>query len=180
MTERRYRLAVDIGGTFVDAISYDEQTGEIAVRKAPTTPAAPADGVITATRATNASLEEASVYTHGTTLGLNAILERKGAVTGIITNAGFRDIFEIARGDLPQGSMYDFQYRRPELLVKRRHTVGVPGRIGPPGQGGDRTRPSGGDRGRSHAVRAGASSRWLSAFCTPMRTSNTRRPPRAS
>ena len=129
MTERRYRLAVDIGGTFVDAISYDEQTGEIAVRKAPTTPAAPADGVITATRATNASLEEASVYTHGTTLGLNAILERKGAVTGIITNAGFRDIFEIARGDLPQGSMYDFQYRRPELLVKRRHTVGVPGRI---------------------------------------------------
>ena len=85
--------------------------------------------MLTATRATDASLEEASVYTHGTTLGLNAILERKGSVTGIITNAGFRDIFEIARGDLPRGSMYDFRYRRPELLVKRRHTVGVPGRI---------------------------------------------------
>ncbi|MDE0189645.1 MAG: hypothetical protein OXN80_11125, partial [bacterium] len=68
MTERKYRLAVDIGGTFVDAISYDEQSGEITVRKAPTTPATPADGVITATRATGASLEEASVYTHGTTL----------------------------------------------------------------------------------------------------------------
>jgi N-methylhydantoinase A len=129
MTERRYRLAVDIGGTFVDAIAYDEQSGKITVRKSPTTPAAPADGVITATRATGASLEEASVYTHGTTLGLNAILERKGSVTGIVTNAGFRDIFEIARGDLPRGSMYDFRYRRPELLVKRRHTVGVPGRI---------------------------------------------------
>ena len=129
MTERRYRLAVDIGGTFVDAIAYDEQSGKITVRKSPTTPAAPADGVITATRATRASLEEASVYTHGTTLGLNAILERRGSVTGIITNAGFRDIFEIARGDLPRGSMYDFRYRRPELLVKRRHTVGVPGRI---------------------------------------------------
>ena len=129
MTERKYRLAVDIGGTFVDAIAYDEQSGKITVRKAPTTPAAPADGVITATRATKASLEGASVYTHGTTLGLNAILERKGAVTGIITNAGFRDIFEIARGDLPSGSKYDFQYKRPELLVKRRHTVGVPGRI---------------------------------------------------
>ncbi len=129
MTERRYRLAVDIGGTFVDAIAYDEQSGKITVRKSPTTPAAPADGVITATRATGASLEEASVYTHGTTLGLNAILERRGSVTGIITNAGFRDIFEIARGDLPRGSMYDFRYRRPELLVKRRHTVGVPGRI---------------------------------------------------
>ncbi|MDE0233476.1 MAG: hydantoinase/oxoprolinase family protein, partial [bacterium] len=71
MTERKYRLAVDIGGTFVDAISYNEQSGEITVRKAPTTPAAPADGVITATQATEASLEEASVYTHGTTLGLN-------------------------------------------------------------------------------------------------------------
>jgi len=50
-------------------------------------------------------------------------------VTGIITNAGFRDIFEIARGDLPRGSMYDFRYVRPPLLVRRRHTVGVPGRI---------------------------------------------------
>ena len=129
MAERRYRLAVDIGGTFVDAIAYDEQSGETTVRKSPTTPAAPADGVITATRAVGAPLDEASVYTHGTTLGLNAILERKGSVTGIITNAGFRDIFEIARGDLPRGSMYDFQYRRPPLLVRRRHTVGVPGRI---------------------------------------------------
>ena len=99
------------------------------MRKSPTTPASPADGVIEATRATNVSLEEASVYTHGTTLGLNAILERKGSVTGIITNEGFRDIFEIARGDLPRGSMYDFRYQRPPLLVKRRHTVGVPGRI---------------------------------------------------
>ncbi|MDE0709648.1 MAG: hydantoinase/oxoprolinase family protein [bacterium] len=129
MTARKYRLGVDIGGTFVDAIAYDEQAGKITVRKSPTTPAAPADGVITATRATGATLEDASVYTHGTTLGLNAVLERKGSVTGIITNAGFRDIFEIARGDLPRGSMYDFRYRRPELLVKRRHTVGVPGRI---------------------------------------------------
>ncbi len=129
MAERRYRLAVDIGGTFVDAIAYDEQSGETTVRKSPTTPAAPADGVITATRAVGAPLDEASVYTHGTTLGLNAILERKGSVTGIITNAGFRDIFEIARGDLPRGSMYDFQYQRPPLLVRRRHTVGVPGRI---------------------------------------------------
>lgn len=129
MTERKYRMAVDIGGTFVDAVSYDEQSGEITVNKAPTTPAAPAEGVMTATRAADAPLEEASVYIHGTTLGLNAVLERKGAVTGIITNAGFTDIFEIARGDLPRPSMYDFQYQRPEMLVRRRHTEGVRGRI---------------------------------------------------
>ncbi len=129
MNERRYRLAVDIGGTFVDAVAYDERTGRITVRKAPTTPANPAEGVITATGSTGVALDQASVYTHGTTLGLNAILERKGSVTGIVTNAGFRDIFEIARGDLPRGSMYDFQYVRPPLLVRRRHTVGVPGRI---------------------------------------------------
>ncbi len=129
MTERRYRLAVDIGGTFVDAVAFDERSGEVVVRKSPTTPAVPADGVVAATHATDVPMDRVSVYTHGTTLGLNAILERKGSVTGIITNAGFMDIFEIARGDLPRGSMYDFQYQRPPALVKRRHTVGVPGRI---------------------------------------------------
>ena len=133
-TRHRYRLAVDIGGTFVDAIAYHDQTGEMIVRKSPTTPGTPADGVMAATAATGVSLEEASIYTHGTTLGLNAILERKGSVTGIITNLGFRDIFEIARGDLPRPSMYDFQYLRPRLLVQRRHTVGVGGRINHQGQ----------------------------------------------
>ncbi|MYD03913.1 MAG: hydantoinase/oxoprolinase family protein [Acidimicrobiia bacterium] len=133
-TRRRYRLAVDIGGTFVDAIAYHDQTGEMIVRKSPTTPGTPADGVMAATSATGVPLEEASIYTHGTTLGLNAILERKGSVTGIITNKGFRDIFEIARGDLPRPSMYDFQYQRPRLLVQRRHTVGVGGRIDHLGQ----------------------------------------------
>ena len=66
---------------------------------------------------------------HGTTLGLNAILERKGACTGIITNEGFRDLFEIGRADVPREHMYDFAYQRPAPLVKRRHRIGVRGRI---------------------------------------------------
>ena len=66
---------------------------------------------------------------HGTTLGLNAVLERRGALTGIITNKGFRDIFLIGRGKRPDAHMYDFQYARPEPLVKRRRIAGVTWRL---------------------------------------------------
>jgi len=61
MKERRYRLAVDIGGTFVDAVAYDERSGKITVRKSPTTPTSPAEGVITATESTGVALDQASV-----------------------------------------------------------------------------------------------------------------------
>lgn len=120
---------MDIGGTFVDAIEFDRQMGAVRLAKAPTTPARPADGVIDAVRRLGTPPQEIGVLVHGTTLGLNAILERKGACTGIITNEGFRDLFEIGRADVPREHMYDFAYQRPAPLVKRRHRIGVPGRI---------------------------------------------------
>lgn len=126
---KRYRIAVDIGGTFVDAIAFDRVTGEVRLEKASTTPRQASQGVIEALSKLEIELSECDFFIHGTTLGLNAILERKGAVTGILTNEGFRDIFEIGRGDVPSDHMYDFRYERPPLLVKRRHTAGVPGRI---------------------------------------------------
>ncbi|HVW69767.1 MAG TPA: hydantoinase/oxoprolinase family protein [Steroidobacteraceae bacterium] len=125
----RYVVAVDIGGTFVDAIEFDQQTGNVRLAKAPTTPGRPADGVIEAVRRLGTPLRETGVIVHGTTLGLNAVIERKGARTGILTNEGFRDLFEIGRADVPREHMYDFAYQRPEPLVKRRHRLGVPGRI---------------------------------------------------
>jgi N-methylhydantoinase A len=121
----RLRLAVDIGGTFVDAMALDPRTGEIRFRKAATTPARPADGVLAAVGALGTDLSEAELFIHGTTLGLNAVLERRGEPTGIITNEGFRDIFLIGRGNVPPEHMYDFQYERPPSLVARRHTAGV-------------------------------------------------------
>ncbi|MDQ6527183.1 hydantoinase/oxoprolinase family protein [Nocardioides sp. LHD-245] len=129
MTARPYHLAVDIGGTFVDAMELDQRTGVVRFRKASTTPAAPWEGVLAAVEALGTDLAEAEVFIHGTTLGLNAVLERRGGATGIITNAGLRDIFLIGRGNLPDEQMYNFQYERPPSLVQRRHTAGVRGRL---------------------------------------------------
>jgi N-methylhydantoinase A len=125
----RTRLAVDIGGTFVDAIAYDEGTGELRLHKAPTTPDAPARGVLDAVGGLAGRLDDVEAFVHGTTLGLNAILQRRGADVGIITNAGFRDLLEIARANVPGQHMYDFAYAPPPPLVPRRHRTGVPGRI---------------------------------------------------
>ncbi len=129
MTRPPIRLAVDIGGTFVDAMELDTRTNRVRFRKASTTPARPADGVLAAIAALGTDLSEVELFIHGTTLGLNAVLERRGGRTGIITNEGFRDIFLIGRGNVPSDHMYDFQYQRPESLVQRRFTAGVRGRL---------------------------------------------------
>lgn len=129
MNDQPFRLAVDIGGTFVDAMELDRRTGEVRFRKASTTPAEPWKGVLDAIEALGTDLTQAELFIHGTTLGLNAVLERRGGATGIITNAGLRDIFLIGRGNVPDDRMYDFQYQRPPSLVQRRHTAGVTGRL---------------------------------------------------
>jgi N-methylhydantoinase A len=126
---RPLRVAVDIGGTFVDAVEFDERSGDVRIHKVPTTPRRPTEGVLAATHGLGSDLTRTRTYIHGTTLGLNAILERRGAPTGIITNAGFRDIFEVARGDVPVPSMYDFQYHPPPTIVPRRRALGVAGRM---------------------------------------------------
>ncbi|RIV32701.1 hydantoinase/oxoprolinase family protein [Micromonospora radicis] len=134
MTPRPIRLAVDIGGTFVDAMELDTRTNRVRFRKASTTPARPADGVLAAITALGTDLSEVELFIHGTTLGLNAVLERRGGRTGIITNEGFRDIFLLGRGNVPPQHMYDFQYQRPPSLVQRRFTAGVRGRLDHRGQ----------------------------------------------
>ncbi|TKK91544.1 hydantoinase/oxoprolinase family protein [Herbidospora galbida] len=129
MSDRTIRLAVDIGGTFVDAMELDSRTNRVRFRKASTTPARPWEGVLNAIEALGTDLSRVELFIHGTTLGLNAVLERRGGPTGIITNEGFRDVFLIGRGNVPPDHMYDFQYERPESLVRRRHTAGVRGRL---------------------------------------------------
>jgi N-methylhydantoinase A len=123
------RIAVDIGGTFVDAIAHDAGTGEIVAVKVPTTPWDPTVGVLDATRALGVPLEHVDYIVHGTTLALNAVLERKGVQTGIVTNEGFRDIYELGRGDVPIEHMYNLRYEQPRPLIRRRDTAGVRGRI---------------------------------------------------
>ena len=123
------KVAVDIGGTFVDAISYDTETAEISVHKVSTTPDEPARGVLEAVNGLVDRIDRIESFAHGTTLGLNAILQRNGADVGVITNEGFSDLLEIARAAIPASHMYDFSYARPAPLVPRRHRRGVPGRL---------------------------------------------------
>ncbi len=129
-----YSLGIDIGGTFADAILFDGDTGETRLEKAPTVPQNPSSGVLHAVDKLGVDLSEVGTIVHGTTLGLNAVLERRGARVGIITTEGFRDILELGRGDLPAAHMYDMHYRRPEPLVQRRRIAGVSERINVDGE----------------------------------------------
>ena len=129
MPDAPYQLSVDIGGTFVDAMELDQRTHQVRFRKASTTPDEPWRGVLDAVDALGTDLTQVGLFIHGTTLGLNAVLERRGGATGILTNEGMRDIFLIGRGNIPSSHMYDFTYDRPPPLVERRHTIGVRGRL---------------------------------------------------
>jgi len=123
------RLGVDVGGTFTDLIFYDDETGEIHVAKEPTTPAAPEEGVLSAIGAAVSAeeLDAAQYFLHGTTVGLNSLLTRTGAVVGLLATRGFRDILEIARGD--RAEPYNLFWRQPPPLVPRRLRLPVTERI---------------------------------------------------
>ena len=128
-SNKRFRVGVDTGGTFVDAVEFDEQTRKFKMAKSPTTPSDPTIGFLNALRKLGTPLDQTYLILHGTTLGVNAIIQMKGALTGIITNQGFKDIFEIGRGDVPPASMYDYNYLKPPRIVKRRDIAEIPGRI---------------------------------------------------
>lgn len=123
------RIGVDIGGTFTDLVYFDERTGETVEGKVPTVPSAPEEGVVNAIiqHVPKDIIEEAEFFLHGTTVGLNALLERRGAKVGLITTAGFRDVLEIRRGD--RAEMYNLFWKQTEPLVPRRLRLEVAGRI---------------------------------------------------
>src|SRR5262249_8296240 len=95
-------IGIDVGGTFTDVFALDEATGACTVGKVPTTRHDPAQGVLDGIRAVVADLGVVATVVHGTTVGTNALIERKGALTGLITTAGFRDVLEMRRRDRPQ------------------------------------------------------------------------------
>ena len=94
-------VGVDVGGTFTDLVLVDEVTGDVRVAKVPTTVANQATGVQAALAGAAAGAAELKVIVHGTTTATNALLERKGARTGLITTRGFRDVLELGRRTRP-------------------------------------------------------------------------------
>lgn len=110
------RVATDIGGTFTDLVFVDEQ-GEIGVAKSHTTPPNFEQGVLDVISVSGINTEQLETFIHGTTVIINALTERKGVKTGLITTKGFRDVLEIARGNRPD--LFNIQYKKPEPFVPR-------------------------------------------------------------
>jgi N-methylhydantoinase A len=130
-------IGVDIGGTFTDLVLCDTAAGSVAIHKVPSTPQDPSDSVMAGIRelcARNGVPPEAIEHVfHGTTIATNAVLEHKGARTGMVTTAGFRDVLHIARHQRPQhySIMQEVPWQdRP--LVRRRHRKVVEERLVPP------------------------------------------------
>ncbi|MEU0467162.1 hydantoinase/oxoprolinase family protein [Amycolatopsis sp. NPDC006131] len=116
------RIGVDTGGTFTDVCALDEQTGRLYVRKVSSTPDDPGRAIVTGVSQLldeigGRDLGDVGYFAHGTTVGTNALLTERGARTGLLTTAGFRDLLELGRGRRP--SLYDLQADKPAALVPR-------------------------------------------------------------
>ncbi|MBI3709077.1 MAG: hydantoinase/oxoprolinase family protein [Proteobacteria bacterium] len=130
-------IGVDVGGTFTDLVFCDTGADRVAVHKVPTTPDDPSQGVIAGIlglcKEQGVPAGDIDHVLHGTTIATNAVLEYKGARTGMVTNEGFRDVIHIARHQRPQhySIMQEVPWQnRP--LVKRRHRKVVRERLVPP------------------------------------------------
>lgn len=134
------RIGIDVGGTFTDIVLIDDKRKKIHYTKVLTVPKNPAQGVLNGIEKmlhmANANMADLDymVHGHGTTIGTNALIERKGAKTGLITTAGFRDVLEIGRIERPDEGLYDLTVDTPEPLVPRYLRVEVDERVGSKGQ----------------------------------------------
>ena len=117
------RVGIDVGGTFTDLTLFDEESGAITVTKAPSTPTEPSSGVnavITKAGVDNGRIRD---LVHGTTVGTNALLERKRTLPGLIATRGFSDVVFIQR--MNRKHHYDLTWDKPQPYVERRHCLEV-------------------------------------------------------
>src|SRR5262245_11901235 len=132
----RYALGIDIGGTFTDLVLYDTEGGRQVSRKVLTTHHDPSRAVASGVAALlgEGAVDPGDVgrVVHATTLFTNALIERKGAVTGLLTTAGFADTLEVGRER--KYELYDINVERPAPLVPRHLRLEVPERVSASGQ----------------------------------------------
>ena len=114
----KWTVGVDVGGTFTDFFALNESSGDLHVRKCPSTPSNPAqavlDGLVELANSHNLSLDELRHLSHGTTVATNALIQRRGGKVMMLTTAGFGDLIEIGRQTRPADRIFDF--RRPKML----------------------------------------------------------------
>ncbi len=118
----KMRAASDVGGTFTDLVYYDYDPksgvcGTVRSAKTDTTPPNFEDGVMAGIRKAGIDSAHLDFFAHGSTVVINALTERKGAKTALITTKGFRDVLEIARGNRPD--LFNFNFRKPKPFVER-------------------------------------------------------------
>ncbi|GMX67033.1 hydantoinase/oxoprolinase family protein [Paenibacillus elgii] len=115
----RYMVGVDVGGTFTDVTLVDTRSGEILNHKVPSTPDDPSraimNGVEQILELNGVLVSEVRYLAHGTTVATNSLIERKGALTGLLVTEGFRDLLEIGRQTRP--GLYDFFKEKPEPVI---------------------------------------------------------------
>ncbi len=132
------RIGVDVGGTFTDLIFYDDETKEVRVGKGPSTPSSPDEGVINVISdvVDGKALDRSELFLHGTTVGINAILERKGSKVGILTTEGFRDTLEFKRAQRRDETHHDWDllYKSPKPIVPRVLRLTAKGRMSSDGK----------------------------------------------
>jgi N-methylhydantoinase A len=118
---------MDIGGTFTDVVAYDEERGTYAAGKASTTPHDLTEGVFAGLGQVIDSPASIAFTVHGTTVGLNAFLQRRGEKVLLLATEGAGDVYHIARGN--RARLYDLHYRKPKPLVPLSDIVEIPGRL---------------------------------------------------
>ncbi|MGY4340108.1 hydantoinase/oxoprolinase family protein [Bradyrhizobium sp. LM2.9] len=128
------RVGIDVGGTFTDVVLVDSGSGEVWSAKVPTTPKDPTQGALNGLRAilsrSNSEPDAIDFIGHGTTIATNMVIEGKGALTGLITTKGFRDILELRRGwRHDRADLYDLFFEAPRQLVLRRHRLEITERV---------------------------------------------------
>src|SRR5215467_12898559 len=129
----RYRVTVDTGGTFSDFVYLNEETGELSIAKLPSTPDDPSRAILVGIEALLATAGEAAdigYFCHGTTVGTNALLEGKGAKTGLLVTEGFRGIYPVGEQARPYGAaIFDVMYDKPAPLIPQSLTGEVHERV---------------------------------------------------
>ena len=120
-------VAVDVGGTFIDFVAHDELTGKVTIEKQPSTPDALVDELLTGMERLDVPLGDLARIFHGTTAGINALVQERGARVGLLMTEGFRDVLEIGRGRRPE--VYNTLYAPPSPLVPRHLRRGVRERL---------------------------------------------------
>ncbi|HZO40030.1 MAG TPA: hydantoinase/oxoprolinase family protein [Methylomirabilota bacterium] len=149
-------VGIDVGGTFTDLTAVDEATGKVVVTKVPSRPRDESAAVLSGLAALGIAGRDVRRLVHGTTVGTNAVLERRGARVAILTTAGFRDLIEIGRTKRNIPALFVPTFVRPKPVVERKHRFGVTERLAADGTVLTPLDPDSVERALDAAVSAGA------------------------